>query len=113
MAAWPETLPLPLQDGYKESPPNTTLRTAMDAGPDKVRRRYTAKPRNITIKYHMTKAQIETLDTFYVTTTLSGSLWFDWTHPRTGNACSARFINEPDYSSIDQNGEVSCAMEVI
>lgn len=112
---WPASLPAPIQDGYGESPPNTTIVTQMDAGPAKVRRRYTAAPRKLTLTYHLTAAQIADFDAFYVSTSKSGSLAFNWTHPRTGASVEARFApgTAPNYAAVDHEGEVSCQIEVL
>jgi hypothetical protein len=70
----------------------------MDKGADKVRRRSTANVRPIGFSLSLTEAQVEILDTFYVTTTLSGSVEFDFIHPRTGATVEARFVSPPSYS---------------
>lgn len=98
MPTWPGSLPdIPLVEQFQEQPPNLLLRTEMDAGPAKVRRRATAGVRPMRGLISCTKAQVATLDTFYVTTCVGGSLAFDWTHPRTGAAVSFRFRNPPMY----------------
>ena len=101
MATWPATLPsYVLVEGYSEMPPVNSIRTQMDVGPPKVRRRSTAAPRPITCKQHMTKTQVAILDTFYVTTLSSGVDPFDWTHPRTGASVSFTFTEPPTYESL-------------
>lgn len=70
----------------------------MDRGPAKVRRRTTANTRPISFSLNLTPEQTATLDTFYDDTTFSGSDEFDYTHPRTGSACKARFADKPQYS---------------
>ena len=74
MSDWPAApFPqVPLVEGYDEAAPSTTVRTKMDAGPPKVRRRYTAGVRNFGIMLDLTLAQVETLDAFYVTTLHGG-----------------------------------------
>jgi hypothetical protein len=104
MPAWPGTLPAAiLVDGTQEQAPKNTIRTEMDAGPPKVRQRFTAGIRPIKGSLKLTKAQVETLDVFYVTTLKSGSLRFDWTHPRTGAATEFRFTAPPSYTSQGQD----------
>ena len=101
MADWPSTLPqIPLENGFSESPPDTTIRTKMDAGPAKIRRRFTANVRPISLSFILRKAQIATLDTFYTTTTLSGSAPFSWLSPRTSSPESFRFTAPPEYVKI-------------
>lgn len=96
---WPVTLPQLLRDeGFSEQPPDLSIRTSMSAGPAKVRRRQTATVRPFQARLTLTKAQVETLDVFYVTTLKSGSLRFDWVQPRTQAASDLRFTAPPRYS---------------
>ena len=101
MATWPATLPYPALNTLKETPPNNAIRTQMDKGPDKVRRRTTANVRPLSFTLKLTPVQLETLDTFYVTTTASGVDEFDYTHPRTGDSVTARFVSPPDYAESE------------
>lgn len=98
MSVWPATLPPPALNSLREKPPKNTIRTSMDKGPDKARRRTTANVRPLSFMLKLTPAQVTTLDEFFVTTTASGADEFDYTHPRTGVACTARFVSEPEYS---------------
>lgn len=101
MSVWPVTLPAPALNSLRETPPNNTIRTNMDKGPDKVRRRTTANVRPISFTLKLTPAQVATLDTFYDNTTFSGADEFDYTHPRTGAAVTARFVSPPEYSESE------------
>jgi len=66
MAAWPETLPQAfLQDGFQDSEPKYFVTTEMDAGPPKIRRRFTATSRPISGDMVLTSTQKGTLKTFY------------------------------------------------
>lgn len=98
MALWPDTLPAPALSTLQESPPDNLIRTQMDKGPAKVRRRTTANVRPISFTLRLTPAQVETLDEFYVTTTYSGADEFTYIHPRTGATVNARFTEPPSYS---------------
>lgn len=90
--SWPAELPqLVLQDGYQETMPNTRLRTQMDQGPAKVRRRFSAGVRPFSLLLDMSSAQVAIFDTFYNTTLEGGSLSFSWKHPRTGANVTFRF----------------------
>lgn len=101
MAVWPTSLPAGLINTLSESPPDNVLRTSMDRGPAKLRRTTTTNIRPIAFSMILTKAQTQTIDDFYTTTTFSGAEAFDYTHPRTGVACSARFVAPPSYSDIN------------
>lgn len=101
MAVWPSSIAQVVVPGtYQETPPNNLLRTQMDAGPPKVRRRYTAGVRPISFSIPVTKTDTETLDVFYVTTLKDGEQPFDWTHPRTGVATTFKFRREPTYTDF-------------
>ena len=101
MPAWPATLPQQLLvSGYDESPPDLALRTAMSTGPAKLRRRSTADVRPIGGAMVMTTAQVATLETFYVTTLVSGTLSFTHDHPRTAVSSTFRFTAPPGYEAL-------------
>jgi len=100
MPLWPTGLPqAPSKDGLSEQAPNTVIRTPMEAGPTKVRRRFTAGIRPFTMTFLLTKAQVELLDGFYWTTLVGGSLTFDWVHPRTGLSATFAFVEPPVYTA--------------
>jgi hypothetical protein len=78
---WPDTLPqLCLQEGYQETLPEVVIRSEMDAGPAKVRRRFTAQVTPIKSKMRMNSAQKVYLETFFNVTTAGGSLSFTFPH---------------------------------
>jgi hypothetical protein len=83
-AAWPAALPQRVQaTDYEEQQPETLLRTQMDAGPAKVRRRFTAAPRPLRVALRMTREQVELLEAFVRDDLMDGALPFTWVHPRT------------------------------
>ena len=101
MTAWPAALPLqPLVDGFRETLPETTLRTDMDQGPAKIRQRFTRGTGKISARYLLTAAETALLDDFFNTALAGGSLSFDYTHPRTGEILSCRFRAAPAYAAI-------------
>lgn len=102
MPQWPVTLPVsPLLDNFHETLPATVLRTEMEQGPAKVRQRTTAAIRKISFGYLLNSAQAGILDNFYTTTLSGGALAFDFSHPRTGDTLSCRFINPPEYAAVN------------
>ena len=51
---WPELLPqFPIQDGYTVSAPNNSLRTTMEFGPAKTRRRTASSPTILQATYYL------------------------------------------------------------
>lgn len=101
MATFPASLPAPALNTLRESPPNNTIRTEMDKGPKKSRRRTTANIRPISFMLKLSPAEVDTLDTFYDTTTFSGADSFTYTHPRTAATVTARFTQPPEYSEVE------------
>lgn len=96
LAAWPTGLPQAAEiDGYEETPPDLALRSRMDAGPPKLRRRFSAGETRIAGRLMLRLEQTETLLAFWRDTLAGGSLPFAWTHPRTGAACTMRFVSPP------------------
>lgn len=82
METWPSTLPqYPDQQGFSETIRDPVLRTAMDAGPEKARLRYTAVPEQYKMTMHMTKEQRATFVNFYKSSLGYGVDEFYWYHP--------------------------------
>lgn len=80
------------------SAPNV-IRTQMDAGVAKARRRFTAAPETLTFNLVITEEQLQVLQDF-VEITLSDVLPFDWIDFRkpTGTSVTYRFTKRPSYS---------------
>lgn len=100
-AVWPPSLPQrQLVDGYEETLPNIVVRTQMEAGAAKVRRRYTAAVTPVRCNVVLTAAQAETLRTFFVDTVAGGALPFDWVNPLSNAAATYRFVEPPRWSAL-------------
>ena len=100
MANWPTTIPT-CQANYSEVRMDGTLRSQMETGPAKTRRRFTATPVFLSLNYLLNAAQVETLDDFYANITLQGSERFGFTHPRRQVPVQARFMGPPEFSASD------------
>lgn len=101
MAAWPSGLPqIALGAEFEESADSALVRTQMDAGPAKVRRRYTAEVKRYRFTLILTTAEVATLETFFTDTIGLGSLPFDWLNQRTKATVSLRLVNRPSYREI-------------
>lgn len=114
-AAWPASLPPNfLQTDYRERFADVLLRTKMDTGPDKVRRRFTAGVQSLSGSMLMTGAQLATLESFFATTLQGGALPFDWVHPRSQSAITCRFVEPPQITghSVDRY-RVGLKLEVL
>lgn len=101
MATWPATLPQALNvDGYSEAQQSGVVRTAMDAGPEFVRRRFSAVSTMVSGTLLLNDTEWSALLTFFNSTLAGGSLEFDW-HPRGAHqnspatVYSMRFVAPP------------------
>ena len=113
--AWNVDLPTKLfVAGYGQSFPALTIKSDMDVGPAKVRRRFTAGVEPVAGTMIMTAAQLATFETFYNDTILGGSLRFSWTKPPVHTvACEMRFTEVPSWTKVEGEYEVSLSLEVL
>jgi len=111
---WPAGLPVtPVADGYQEEPQIATIRTEMEMGTPKQRRRYTAVSDYLQCKFVLSKAQLETFRTFWRDTAKHGSLPFNWTHPTMKTACVARFQGGYQVAIAQPYRVVTLKLEII
>lgn len=103
MAAWPSILPQGFLRGFTVKVRNSVLRTQMDVGPDKVRRRVTYTAEDVTGQLMCTEAQAQALDLFYRETTRSGTERFTINAPHFGLPREARFLEPPEMSWVGGN----------
>lgn len=109
----------PLVSSLTETPGKATIRSEMDQGEAKVRRRFTGDTREFPVDLQLTRAQLAVFDEFYQTTTKAGSLSFEWRHPRTGATADFRFLDRPQYRPLAPRGDgtewwlVSFPMEML
>lgn len=90
---WPSTLPItPLVTGYTRSFPNNILESEGDAGQGKTRRKGATPPFQFTFPMTLTKAQVDTLDTFVHSTLYDGALRFEFTNPWNGALIEAKIV---------------------
>lgn len=93
---WPASLPQEAQlAGLSKQSAGAVIRTAMDVGPAKVRRRTTAAATNWPITIKVTATQLALFNEFYNNSCKAGALAFQWKSPETGNLADFRFLSEP------------------
>lgn len=102
MPTWPVSLPEVRPGGYQETPQNQVLRSEMETGPAKTRRRFTAGTRTIPVQYQLTDAELAVFEAFFDDEIAAGALSFSWPHPRTGQTVTAKIL-PPGYQ-IDPVG---------
>lgn len=102
MATWPDTLPQSFQGGgdYQETPANTVLRTTMDTGVTKLRRRQTRSESFVQGTMIFSPAQAVTFMTFFEETLRGGSIVFNGALTRTGTTQNYFFQEEPILNHI-------------
>ena len=97
MATWPSTLPAPRLSGYVMTPQEQTIRTDMEAGNAKTRRRTAARVDMLDVSWGFTEAQLDTFRDWFEDSTTGisgGASWFTITLATgtgTKAAISARF----------------------
>src|SRR5262245_47995841 len=77
MAAFPIGLPEPFFEPYTLEPQPNTIRTDMEAGAVRMRRRFTGRIKQFTLGWILTSAQVSTFTTFYEADIKDGVEWFD------------------------------------
>ena len=74
---WPTTLPLPSIEGYGLHPGEAILRTEMEAGPARQRRRYTQVPSRISARWVFRREQFALFEAWYRWHAKEGGEWFE------------------------------------
>ena len=87
---WPTTLPQVPQKGYTETGGVLVVRTPMDSGPAKMRKKGN-KPQMLNVSFLMTDEQVITLENF-VKNVIKGTVRFGFPHPRLGVETEVRIV---------------------
>lgn len=93
MASWP--LSKNLLWGLSWDPGEGSLRTGVDNGTAKLRRRATAPPEPITGNLILNGAELATLISWWKTTLARGTLPFTWEHPLDDTTVNLRWVSRP------------------
>jgi len=97
---WPGTLPQCVQDWQEQNEP-VTIRTQMEGGPPKVRRRYSAPIRRIAVQMILPDdSQYLTLRDFFDSALSGGVGYFTFSHPWSGEQLTMRFVDPPKYEPL-------------
>jgi len=109
---WPDGLPITLlMEGLAAKRNSNVVRTQMDAGPNKTRRRYTAATKTFTGKMFLDAAQRTELERFYSVSLADGVLRFNFTDPQTLESGEFRFTEDYTENSVDGLFEISLSLE--
>ena len=90
--SWPTTLPQhTLQDSFQYNPTSGVIRTDMEAGYPKIRRRFTATVTSYDITMVMTTAQVVIFETFFRDSLKYGTVRVNFPNPLDPNLTLAEF----------------------
>jgi hypothetical protein len=94
--SWPTSnnFPQSPQKGFTETIGINILRSNMDMGPAKQRRR-SARPSVLGVNFILTSAQVNQLEAF-IKDQIKGVFRFNFTHPRTSTTVEARIVPQGD-----------------
>lgn len=110
--AWPDTLPKTLLlEGLSATRKSSVVRTQMDAGPFKTRRRYTSSVKNYKGKMLLTHEQRNELERFYREQLADGVLRFLFTDPLSLETGEFRFLEDYTENSLGGHFEVQMSLE--
>ncbi len=79
MITWPDKLPFPTVEGYSIQPGDAIVRTNMEAGSARQRRRFTQVPSRIQVRWLMSQTQFAIFEAWYRWEAREGGAWFDIT----------------------------------
>lgn len=118
MTIWPESLPQKPLRGLSETRQKASLRSDMDSGGPKKRRRFTAAIRNVDVPIVFTQSERATFDTFYNDTLAEGVTVFDWAALQTdigatSGTLSFGFRNPPRMIKVAGEWSTTLNLEVI
>jgi len=74
---WPEKLPLPTVEGYTIQPSDAIIRTEMESGLARQRRRFTHAPSRISVRWIMRREQFAIFEAWYYWFAQEGGAWFE------------------------------------
>lgn len=98
---WPTSLPQVVnKSGFNYKPGDTTIRSEMEVGPDKIRRRSTRPVDTMSLTMNVTQAQYTTLYTFWDVDLNGGVNQFVFNHPITGVAKYCRMVGPPSFTPL-------------
>ena len=93
-AAWPTGVPDDFESsGFAYDADSGLVRSDMDSGPAKVRRRFTSVPKNMKGTIVMTRAQFALWETWFEDVIYHGSLSFTMTDPVNGGTMTVRIVS--------------------
>lgn len=74
---FPASLPGMSMKNYSFTPVNNVIRTEMESGPARTRRKYISVPTDVTVQWRFSRAELQTFQNFYRTDIYDGAGWFN------------------------------------
>ena len=109
---WPLTLPQSfLVDSFTEESVDNIVRSAMDSGPSKARRRLTATVEPFSGKMIMTQAQYIIFKDFFRNLIQDGALTFEMPDYVDGGTMEVRFRDKYNANSLGTVWEITMALD--
>ncbi len=114
MATWPGSLPGPMKEPFNEALDDTVIRTSMDTGPTKRRRRYTARKDMLNLVYRLDLTQLAIFRTFYGTTINDGLTEYDMEHPVTEATITVAIMSPVKFVNVGASDiyEIAFSVEI-
>ena len=108
MAVYPASLPqYPSLRGFIDERQPGSIRSNMDTGAPKTRKRFTAVVRKLTWPTLLNGTERVTFDTFFITTINEGASSFTIPDPVDDETITVKFINPPSWSIIGAKSELA------
>ena len=115
--SWPNRLPLPTFEGTSLEPQDSCLRTEMEAGPARQRRRFTQAPTRMPVRWRFRDVDFATFEAWFKLKVGSGAIWFSITLlGGTGLAThEARFLGQGGvpYKAVPSRGGIWIVTSVL
>jgi hypothetical protein len=106
---WPAGLTrTPRVSSLSEEAPDVLVRSEVDVGPPKLRRRFTGDRRKFTVELDLMRSEVAIFDAWFLNNSTGaggGSRSFAWKHPRLGTAADFRFLSVPTYRPRAPRGD--------
>jgi len=103
---WPPALPAnSTLVAFRKRLAKTAIRSSVDAGVAKVRRRYTAAPEMHDVAFKFTRTQVAVFRDFFDNVTQGGALSFEWTDQELDTPATFRFTGEPELRPLAPHGD--------
>lgn len=112
VATWPLTLPQSfLVEGFTQEATDNVIKSAMESGPSKARRRYTATTQPFTGKMILSLAQYDIFRDFYRDDLQDGALTFTMPDDVEGGTMEVRFREKYTASLLGLHWELTMGLD--